>query len=62
MFLFVLNSLFHFAGGNVVLLYASKYHDIPAVVNVSGRYDLKGGVEERFGKDVWERLIHRCEN
>ncbi|KAL6584034.1 hypothetical protein OROMI_003323 [Orobanche minor] len=39
-----------------ILLYASKYHDIPAVINVSGRYDLKGGTEERYGKDMWERL------
>ncbi|KAL6497368.1 hypothetical protein OROGR_029297 [Orobanche gracilis] len=46
----------HNKGGDVVLLYASKYHDIPAVINVSGRYDLKGGTEERYGKDMWERL------
>lgn len=54
--LFVMNSFFHFAGGDVVLLYASKYHDIPAVINLSGRYDLKRGIEERFGKNVFERL------
>ncbi|XP_073283062.1 putative uncharacterized protein YDL057W, partial [Primulina huaijiensis] len=48
--------LSHVAGGNVVLLYASKYHDIPAVVNVSGRYDLKRGLEERLGKNFLERL------
>ncbi|XP_073149338.1 putative uncharacterized protein YDL057W isoform X2 [Henckelia pumila] len=46
----------HSKGGNVVLLYASKYHDIPAVVNVSGRYDLKRGLEERVGKNFLERL------
>ncbi|XP_073277610.1 putative uncharacterized protein YDL057W isoform X1 [Primulina huaijiensis] len=46
----------HSKGGNVVLLYASKYHDIPAVVNVSGRYDLKRGLEERLGKNFLERL------
>ncbi|KZV28515.1 hypothetical protein F511_15595 [Dorcoceras hygrometricum] len=46
----------HSKGGNVVLLYASKYHDIPAVVNVSGRYDLKRGLEERLGKNFSERL------
>ncbi|KAL6541284.1 hypothetical protein OROHE_010992 [Orobanche hederae] len=46
----------HSKGGDIVLLYASKYHDIPAVINVSGRYDLKGGTEERYGKDMWERL------
>ncbi|XP_057765978.1 uncharacterized protein LOC130986545 isoform X2 [Salvia miltiorrhiza] len=29
----------HSKGANVVLEYASKYHDIGAVINVSGRYD-----------------------
>ncbi|KAL8505858.1 hypothetical protein ACS0TY_016909 [Phlomoides rotata] len=46
----------HSKGGDCVLLYASMYHDIPAVVNISGRYDLKRGIEERFGKNIWERL------
>ncbi|KAL3625358.1 hypothetical protein CASFOL_030812 [Castilleja foliolosa] len=46
----------HSKGGDVVLLYASKYHDIPAVVNISGRYDLKRGLEERLGKDFLEKL------
>ncbi|GFP93207.1 putative uncharacterized protein ydl057w [Phtheirospermum japonicum] len=46
----------HSKGGGVVLLYASKYHDIPAVVNISGRYDLKRGLEERLGKDFLEKL------
>lgn len=41
-------------GGDVVLLYASKYHDIHTVVNVSGRYDLKKGIGERLGKDFME--------
>lgn len=31
----------HSKGGDVVLLYASKYHDISNVINLSGRYDLK---------------------
>lgn len=44
------------AGGDVVLLYASKYHDIPTVVNVSGRYDLKRGIKERFGEDFMETI------
>ncbi|KAK9947984.1 hypothetical protein M0R45_003576 [Rubus argutus] len=44
----------HSKGGDVVLLYASKYHDIHTVVNVSGRYDLKKGIGERFGKDFME--------
>ncbi|PON42619.1 Alpha/beta hydrolase fold [Trema orientale] len=44
------------AGGNVVLLNASRYHDIHAVVNVSGRYDLKRGIVELFGEDFMQRL------
>ncbi|XLU53310.1 hypothetical protein S245_047958, partial [Arachis hypogaea] len=43
-------------GGGVVLLYASKYDDVKLVVNISGRYDLKTGVEERLGKDYIERI------
>lgn len=44
------------AGGDVVLLYASRYHDVQTVVNVSGRYDLKRGIAERMGEDFMERL------
>jgi hypothetical protein len=40
----------------VVLLYASKYHDIKTVANLSGRYDLKAGLEDRLGKDFIERI------
>jgi len=39
-----------------VLLYASKYHDVKTVVNVSGRFDLKRGIEELLGKDYLERI------
>ncbi|KAF1887485.1 hypothetical protein Lal_00040539 [Lupinus albus] len=46
----------HSKGGGVVLLYASKYRDVKTVVNLSGRYDLKAGVEERLGKDYMERI------
>ncbi|KAL6974544.1 hypothetical protein U1Q18_028730 [Sarracenia purpurea var. burkii] len=46
----------HSKGGSVVLLYASKYHDIGTVVNVSGRYNLERGIEERLGKDFFERI------
>lgn len=46
----------HSKGGNVVLLYASKYHDIDAVINASGRYDLKKGIEERLGAGFLERI------
>ncbi|KAF8034132.1 hypothetical protein BT93_C0415 [Corymbia citriodora subsp. variegata] len=46
----------HSKGGGVVLLYASKYHDIHTVVNVSGRYDLKAGIEGRFGKEFMQKI------
>lgn len=36
----------HSKGGNCVVLYASKYHDVPNVINLSGRFDLKKGMEE----------------
>ena len=40
----------------MVLLYASKYHDVRTVINVSGRYDLKKGMVERFGEEFMEKL------
>jgi len=46
----------HSKGGDVVLLYASKYQDISTVFNVSGRYDLKRGIEERTGKGFMEKI------
>ncbi|OMO91675.1 hypothetical protein COLO4_18191 [Corchorus olitorius] len=52
----VIAILGHSKGGNVVLLYASKYQDIPMVVNVSGRYDLKRGIAERLGEDFMEKI------
>ncbi|KAH7863215.1 hypothetical protein Vadar_014867 [Vaccinium darrowii] len=46
----------HSKGGNVVLLYASVYNDVRYVVNLSGRFDLKRGIEGRLGKDFLERI------
>ncbi|XP_065849084.1 uncharacterized protein [Euphorbia lathyris] len=46
----------HSKGGNVVLLYASKYNDVNAVVNISGRFDLKRGIEGRLGKEFLQRI------
>ncbi|KAL2945220.1 hypothetical protein RDABS01_022931 [Bienertia sinuspersici] len=46
----------HSKGGDVVLLYASKYYDVHTVVNLSGRYDLKKGISERLGEDYMERI------
>lgn len=53
----VINTILgHSKGGDVVLLYASKYHDIKNVINVSGRYDLKRGIEERIGDNFMQRI------
>ncbi|XP_062101318.1 putative uncharacterized protein YDL057W [Humulus lupulus] len=46
----------HSKGGNVVLLYAAKHNDIHTVVNISGRFDLKRGIEGRLGKDFLQRI------
>ncbi|GKV03616.1 hypothetical protein SLEP1_g15890 [Rubroshorea leprosula] len=46
----------HSKGGNVVLLYASKYNDVPIVVNISGRFNLERGMEGRLGKDFLQRI------
>lgn len=43
------------AGGNVVLFYASKYHDIHTLVNISGRYYPSKGIAERLGEDFMQR-------
>lgn len=39
-----------------MLLYASKYRDMRIVVSVSGRYDLRSGIEMRLGVDFMERI------
>lgn len=46
----------HSKGGNVVLLYASKYNDVHTVVNISGRFNLKRGIKGRLGKDFLQRI------
>ncbi|XP_051136869.1 uncharacterized protein LOC127255400 isoform X2 [Andrographis paniculata] len=49
----------HSKGGNVVLLYASRYGDVQTVVNMSGRFDLRRGIAGRLGKDFQERIEQR---
>lgn len=44
------------AGGNVGLLYASKYKDIHTVVNISGRFNLARGMESRLGKNFIQKI------
>jgi hypothetical protein len=52
------------SGGDVVVLYASIYGDVPMVINLSGRFDLKKGLEERLGKEFMDRInkegFYRC--
>ncbi|KAL6534015.1 hypothetical protein OROHE_013848 [Orobanche hederae] len=46
----------HSKGGNAVLLYASRYHDIHKIVNIAGRFNLSRGIEGRLGKDFLEEI------
>lgn len=43
----------HSKGGDVVLLYASKYHNVHTVVNLSACYHLQRGMDSRLGKNFW---------
>uniref|UniRef100_A0A803QTN1 Serine aminopeptidase S33 domain-containing protein n=1 Tax=Cannabis sativa TaxID=3483 RepID=A0A803QTN1_CANSA len=52
----VISIIGHSKGGNAVLLYAAKHNDIHTVVNISGRFDLKRGIEGRLGKDFLQRI------
>ncbi|KAL1353440.1 hypothetical protein AAHE18_06G240000 [Arachis hypogaea] len=45
----------HFRG-NVALLYASKYKDVHAIVNISGRFNLLKGMEGRLGENFVKRI------
>ncbi|KAG0538185.1 hypothetical protein BDA96_03G213300 [Sorghum bicolor] len=46
----------HSKGGDVVILYASIYNDVSKIVNLSGRFDLKQGIEERIGEGSIDRI------
>lgn len=46
----------HSKGGDVVLLYASKYHNVHTVVNLSACYHLQRGMDSRLGKNFLERI------
>ncbi|XP_015691253.1 uncharacterized protein YfhR-like [Oryza brachyantha] len=46
----------HSKGGNVVILYASIHLDVANVINMSGRFDLRRGIVDRFGSDYMERI------
>lgn len=46
----------HSKGANVVLLYASRYHDVLALVNISGCVNLMRGMAVRLGRDFVQRI------
>ncbi|CAN6359340.1 unnamed protein product [Urochloa humidicola] len=46
----------HSKGGNAVLLYASKYSDVPSIVNISGRFALERGIDGRLGRNFMQRI------
>ncbi|KQK08425.1 uncharacterized protein LOC100821605 [Brachypodium distachyon] len=46
----------HSKGGDVVVLYASLYDNVHMVVNLSGRFYLEQGIEERLGKEFIDRI------
>jgi len=46
----------HSKGGNAVLLYASKYNDVPIIVNISGRFALERGIDGRLGRNFMQRI------
>ncbi|KAL6747077.1 Alpha/Beta hydrolase protein [Haematococcus lacustris] len=46
----------HSKGANVALLYASHYDDVPLIVNIAGRFDMKRGIKERFGEEVLAKV------
>uniref|UniRef100_A0ACD5VY71 Uncharacterized protein n=2 Tax=Avena sativa TaxID=4498 RepID=A0ACD5VY71_AVESA len=48
----------HSKGGDVVVLYASLYDDVRMVVNLSGRFYLDKGIEERLGKECIDRIYN----
>jgi len=39
-----------------MVLYASIYNDVPMVVNLSGRFNLEKGIEERLGNEFMDRI------
>ncbi|GAB4816644.1 hypothetical protein N2152v2_003690 [Parachlorella kessleri] len=47
----------HSKGGINVVLYGARHGgDVPKLVNLSGRFRVRDGVLQRFGKDILDRL------
>jgi dienelactone hydrolase len=49
----------HSKGGTNVIKYAAEVGDIPKVINLSGRFCVRQGLFQRFGKDILERLAEK---
>eukprot|EP00921_Rhytidocystis_pertsovi_P026718 GHVQ01043075.1.p1 GENE.GHVQ01043075.1~~GHVQ01043075.1.p1 ORF type:complete len:239 (+),score=25.09 GHVQ01043075.1:150-866(+) len=46
----------HSRAANVVLLYSIKYDDIPLVVSIAARFDMKRGITRHFGEEKMKLL------
>eukprot|EP00455_Lapot_gusevi_P031656 TRINITY_DN3440_c0_g1_i1.p1 TRINITY_DN3440_c0_g1~~TRINITY_DN3440_c0_g1_i1.p1 ORF type:complete len:169 (+),score=33.72 TRINITY_DN3440_c0_g1_i1:427-933(+) len=46
----------HSMGGNIVLLYAAQFDDIPQIINLSGRFELDKGIYEKFSPKDAQKL------
>jgi hypothetical protein len=46
----------HSKGADSALVYASMYDDVPNVVNIAGRFDMRAGISERFGADFFDNI------
>lgn len=43
-------------GGINAVIFASRYSDVPKIVNLAGRFRCREGTLSRFGSDILERL------
>lgn len=46
----------HSKGGTNSVMFASRHHDVPKIVNLAGRFKCREGTLQRFGADILERL------
>ncbi|KAL4420728.1 hypothetical protein ABPG75_010384 [Micractinium tetrahymenae] len=46
----------HSKGGTNALMFASRHHDVPKIVNLAGRFKCREGTLQRFGADILDRL------
>ena len=51
----------HSKGAGSVLLYTSLYDDVPSVVSVAARFDMKAGLKERFAESVLDSVAREKE-